>query len=234
MLTTTNKKTSVMTKCKKLCTSIFSIGVLMSDMVTTVNAAYLSDAAEVTYHGSQTEWDTGANTDRVGGFPAAGGATWSIMGEGLSDASGNDPHGSASTTDIALLGSGFFTLAAIVAIIDNAMDIWASVSGFINLGQVADGNVGFGATEANGGHLGDIRIGAIFMDGQSNVLAHAFQPGTASIFGSTGTIAGDMHIDNSENWGDGTNGTLDLHTVILHELGQIGRASCRDRVLIVV
>ena len=50
-------------------------------------------------------------------------------------------------------------------LIDYSLDLWASVSGFTNLGQVADGGTGLGGTNANGGNLGDIRIGAIYIDG---------------------------------------------------------------------
>jgi len=178
-----------------------------------VTGGGVPDSSEFTYFPTPTAWDPGANTARVGGFPAPGGATWSIMGSGLSDVFGIDTdHGVATTSAITSLG---FSQATVESIIDNALDIWAGVSGFTNLGQVTDGNVGFGAVEANGGHLGDIRIGAITFDGPSGVLAHAYQPGTQSIFGIGGTITGDMHIDSGENWVN----TLDLATVILHELG---------------
>ena len=171
------------------------------------------DSSEFTYFPTPSAWDPGTNTARVGGFPAPGGATWSIMGSGLSDVSGFDPdHGVATTSAITSLG---FSQATIEAIVDTTIDIWAGVSGFTNLGQVADGNVGFGALEANGGHLCDIRIGAITFDGLFGVLAHAYQPGTQSIFGTGGTINGDMHIDSSKDWVS----TFDLATVVLHELG---------------
>ena len=212
MLTTMNGKARVISKCKKLCSTVFSASVLMSAMVTAADASFLPASGEFTYLGTPTAWDPGANTARIGGFPAEGGATWSIMDAGLSDAFGVDPHGGAFTSDITSLG---FSQNTIESIINNALNTWANVSGFTNLGQVTDGNVGFGDLEANGGHLGDIRIGAINIDGPSGVLAHAYQPGTQSIFGVGGTIAGDMHIDSSEDWV----GTFDLASVILHELG---------------
>jgi len=184
----------------------------MTAMVTTADASFLPHDGGFTYLGTPTAWDPGANTARVGGFPAEGGATWSVMGAGLSDVFGTDPHGGASTDDITSLG---FSLATIETIIDDALNTWAIVSGFTNLGQVTDGNVGIGALQANGGHLGDIRIGAINIDGAFNVLAHAYQPGTESIFGAGGTITGDMHIDSSEDWVNG----FSLASVIIHELG---------------
>jgi len=169
--------------------------------------------------GNPTAWDPGANTARFGGFPAPGGATWSVMGAGLSDASGFDPHGGGTTGNFAGLLGG-----AGVAMIGQTLDVWAAVSGFTNLGQVADSGAGIGATEAAGGHLGDIRVGLIAFDGVGGVLAHAYQPGTATQFGPNGTIAGDAHFDSAETWVDDANDTaagndFDLFTVMLHEMG---------------
>lgn len=97
------------------------------------------------------------------------------------------------------------------------LDKWAAVSGFSNLGMVADSGASIGDLAAV---AGDIRVGAIFIDGSagSNVLAHAFQPGTVGIFGDT--YGGDTHFDNSNSWSDGgAGGTIDFHTVALHEFG---------------
>jgi len=155
-----------------------------------------------------TAWDPGADTARFGGNPAPGGATWSIIGVGVSDAP-FDSHG-GTTTSLAALNPGL----DIVSIIDDAFNLWASVSGFTNLGQVADSGLGFGADESGSTSFGDIRIGAIAFDGPGDILAHAFQPGTDEQF-INGSIAGDIHIDNSEDW----IGTFDLATVLLHEIG---------------
>jgi Matrixin/PEP-CTERM motif len=168
--------------------------------------------------GTPTAWDPGANTAGLNTGPAPGGATWSIMGAGLFDASGLDPHGGASTTSFAGLLGG-----AAIGMVDAALNVWASVSGFTNLGQVADGGGGFGAAGAAGG-TGDIRVGAIALDGQFGTLAHAFQPGTESLFGPGGNIAGDVHMDFGEIWVDEANDSafdpdFDLFTVLLHEFG---------------
>ena len=165
-------------------------------------------------------WNPGANTARIGGNPAPGGATWSIIGAGVSDASSGDGHGGALTTDLAALNPGL----DIVSVIDNAFNTWAAVSNFTNLGQVADSGLGFGATETGTASFGDIRIGAIAFDGPFGTLAHGFQPGTENEF-SHGSIAGDIHIDNAENWITG----FDLATVLLHEVGHaLGLAHSND------
>ncbi len=156
-----------------------------------------------------TVWNPGANTVRNNTAPAPGGATWSIIGAGISDSSGSDGHGGASTTSLAALNSGL----NIPNVIDDAFNLWASVSNFTNLGQVTDSGLGFGANET-GGSFGDIRIGAINIDGPRSVLAHAYGPGSQTTF-SNGSIAGDIHLDNSENWVS----DIDLATVLLHEIG---------------
>jgi hypothetical protein len=50
-------------------------------------------------------------------------------------------------------------------------------------------------------------------DGPGGVLAHTFYPAAPN----PEPIAGDMHLDNDENWNEGVN--TDLYSVALHELG---------------
>jgi len=150
-------------------------------------------------------WDVGPNTTRSIGSVGPGGATWSIIGVGISDATGLDAHSDTSTTSLAALNPNLI----ISNIINDAFDLWASVSGFTNLGQVADSGLGFGANESGSGSFGDIRIGAVNFDGAGGVLAHAFS------IDSSASINGDIHIDNEENWV----GSFDLATILLHEIG---------------
>lgn len=220
MHTAVNNKITLITMLIERCSRALALTVFLLFIVTAVDASYIPvndiDGGTYTTFKTATAWDPGVNTARIGGFPAPGAATWSIMSAGLNDVSGYDLHGPAVTSDITSLG---YSLAEIENMIDSALNTWAGVSGFTNLGKVGDGNVGFGAAETigaqSGGDDGDIRIGAISFDGPGNVLAHAYQPGTESIFGSGGTIAGDMHIDKDEDWIN----TFDLETVILHEMG---------------
>ena len=105
-------------------------------------------------------------------------------------------------------------------LINDCLNIWDAPSGFTNLGYVADGNVNAGASQASGGHLGDIRVAAWSIV-TTGVLAHAFFPNTEATLGPGGTIGGDVHIDE-RTWVDNpnaTSGQFDLFTIMLHELG---------------
>ncbi|MCO5297800.1 MAG: matrixin family metalloprotease [Fimbriimonadaceae bacterium] len=163
------------------------------------------------------KWDVGVNKAEVmaGNLGTAGSATWSVMGAGLG-MEGYETHGGALTTSLTALTSGDE-----IAMIGAAIDAWAAVCNFTNLGMVADGGVNGGASEASGGHLGDMRFASIFIDGGAgpNVLAHAYTPGTETLNGAGGTILGDVHFDNGNTWGDGSGGTIDFYTVALHEIG---------------
>lgn len=165
-----------------------------------------------------TKWEPGPNSASSGPFGTPGSATWSVMGVGLGTVTVETHGGDLTTSFLALMAGD--ELAAIAG----AMAVWDAASGFTNLGMVADGGVAGGSLEAAGGHLGDIRFGAIGFDGQFGVLAHAFQPGTQAIFGAGGTIAGDTHVDDEELWADDPTDTnadadFDLFTVLLHEIG---------------
>lgn len=177
--------------------------------LTTFSLLFALSTAAHSFSTFDTVWNPGPNTVRHNTAPAPGGATWSIIGAGITDASSSDGHGGAATTSLAALNSGL----NIPGIIDDAFNLWANVSNFTNLGQVTDSGLGFGADET-GGSFGDIRIGTINIDGPSRVLAHAYGPGSQTTF-SNGSIAGDIHLDNSENWVN----SIDLATVLLHEIG---------------
>ncbi|MHC4174808.1 MAG: matrixin family metalloprotease [Planctomycetota bacterium] len=133
-------------------------------------------------------------------------------------------HGSNLTSPIEALGVPGYAAANYAADISAALDVWASVSWFTNLGQVADGGVHAGASQATGGHLGDIRVAAWEIITSPSILAHAWQPGTEAIFGPGGTLGGDMHFDVGKTWVNNPadvagNGQYDFYTVALHELG---------------
>lgn len=171
----------------------------------------------VGYAGAYTllsyKWAPGANTAQAMGpnLGTPGGATWSVMASGLG-IEGSETHGGALTSSLTGMSS-----EDEIAILNSAMNAWASVSNFTNLGMVADGGVNGGASQATGGHLGDIRFGAIGGFG-AGVLAHAWTPGTEGLV-SWGTLGGDTHFNTAYSWGDGTGGTYDFYTVALHEIG---------------
>ncbi len=199
-----------------------------------LQAGYISGpvSEDFTFFTTPTKWEPGTNTATIFTPPpnpmSLGGATWSIMGAGFSDDfNSGGGHGGNSTSLITALGVSGFALADYEALFDVALNVWASASGFTNLGQVADGggppSVNAGATEASGGHLGDIRIAAWELK-KPTTLAHAFQPGSEAIFGSGGTITGDVHFDVTRTWADDPTDTIadsdfDLFTVAVHELG---------------
>lgn len=164
----------------------------------------------------KTAWEPGADTARIGGNPAPGGATWSIMGQGIYSSFPDDLHGGNSTQLITSLVVDS-TIGDFVSIFDEVMDTWASVSGFSNLGQVADNGANIG--NSGPGTQGDIRFAAIYMDGNSgaNVLAHAYSPCSEALCFTT--IGGDTHFDTGNIWSfDGMDG-VDFFTVALHEVG---------------
>jgi hypothetical protein len=179
--------------------------------------------SDFSFFPTPTKWGVGPNVATVGGFPSPGSATWSIMGAGHSDVSGFDTGHAGLTALITALGVPGFGVADYAAMFEAALDVWEAVSLFTNLGQVADGGVNAGASQATGGHLGDIRIAA-WEIAAATTLAHAFQPGTEAIFGAGGTVAGDLHFDVARLWRDDPTDTtadadFDLFTVALHEFG---------------
>lgn len=171
-----------------------------------------------------TKWGMGPNvaTNLTGNVGTAGSFTWSIMGAGLGT-TGAESHAGGLTSNFgSLIGTSSTTEE--IAMLNSVFDIWANVSGLVNLGMVADGGVAGGASQASGGHLGDIRVG-LFNAGFSGELAHAYQPGTQALFGTGGTILGDVHVNGQYTWADLPNdpnpgdNTFDLFTVLLHEVG---------------
>ncbi len=184
-----------------------------------------------TYLGTGTKWEPGPNTASDHTFTAPdgprtpGGATFSIVSSGRRDASGSDTvHGSNRTRSITALDvPGLNTTDDYAGVFNWALDSWAAVSGFSNLGLVEDGNVDVGVAAALGGHLGDIRIAAWEIS-SSATLARGFQPGTEAVFDTGGTLSGDIHFDISRIWLNtlndvGANGDYDFQTIALHEIG---------------
>ncbi len=171
-----------------------------------------------------TAWDPGPNAASFRPLPVGpGSATFSIMGAGFTAGFGYDTGHIGTTSLITALAVPGYVAADYAADISSALDTWASVSLFTNLGLVADGGVNAAATEASGGALGDIRVAA-WEIAAAGVLAHAYQPGTESLFGLGGTIAGDMHFDVAWTWVDdptdaAADPDFDFYTVALHELG---------------
>lgn len=169
-----------------------------------------------------TKWGMGPNfATPLAGFEGTPGFfTWSVMGAGLPVVVGSDLHEDGLSTPFgSLLGGAGMTEE--MEAIGMALTKWSSVAG-IGFVFVEDGGAPGGGLEAVGGHLGDMRFGA-YDEFPSTVLAHAFGPGTETMFGPGGTIRGDIHMNSSKLWVDDPfdpeGGPYDLQTVLIHEIG---------------
>ena len=88
-----------------------------------------------------------------------------------------------------------------------AFNAWSAVAG-LTFVQVADDGAAMDAATSSG----DIRIGAHAIDGQNNILAWAYGPGSG--------IGGDMIFDPAEAWDlDFSGSGIDIFQVMAHELG---------------
>jgi len=114
------------------------------------------------------------------------------------------------------------------SVFNEAYNVWAAASGMSNLGQVADSGANIGDTEANNGHIGDIRVaGMSFAGFAAGDLAHGFPPCTFDTCDKPedldGTLGGAIHFNTIYSWVDDPNepnaGDFDFFTVALHEIG---------------
>jgi len=201
------------------------------------------------YAQTATKWNLGGgsasffNATAPPGTP--GDATWSLMPDGVWRSLNDlevESHPSVQSTNVLDL-TAFPDVGGVpyeIWAINDALNQWASVSGFSNLGQVADGSPNgspFCDDVYNGCvDVGDIRIGAYafnLLNGVTVITAHSFMPGTTALeltLGSDypyGSIGGDTHFNNSSQvtWVndpldlDGSLTTIDFYTVVLHEMG---------------
>jgi hypothetical protein len=128
----------------------------------------------------------------------------------------------APTDDLSnLVSDPSFGGASIDSIIGDAIDLWASVSGFTNLGQVADGGGVPGLED-----FGDIRVASLeYVPPGTGVLADTINPGvTGGSFGPFGSRGGDMHFNKDKLWVNDPTDTaadpdFDLFSVVAHEVG---------------
>jgi hypothetical protein len=111
------------------------------------------------------------------------------------------------------------TLADIKAACVEALGLWSAVTGikFIYVNDPGGVAVQDG-TNYDGTNFPTIRIGHHFIDGSTglNVLAHCYYPSNNY---TTNGRAGDLHLDDSNTWGNGTGGGINTMETILHEVG---------------
>lgn len=109
-------------------------------------------------------------------------------------------------------------------------------------GQVpaSDANAGDYSIGSGGSYpsVGDLRFGMHNIDGASNALAHAYEPG--GTLGVIGNVGGDLHFDSSENWRKDSDsvtsnqGALSVKYIAVHEIGHIfglGHSSSTNSVM---
>jgi len=174
-----------------------------------------------------TKW--GAQSPfNVGQPPAtpAGTITYSFMPNNVSLAAKEAENGGGPNAFITTIGDlpGNSATCNLQDRVRQAFAAWSTVAN-IQLTEVQEaGLVPFGDT----GQIGDIRIGAQYIDGMRGELGHAyFPPPDPEI--AVSTRAGDVFLDRSEIWGcapgemimpDGSSArVIDIGLVVLHELG---------------
>ena len=153
---------------------------------------------ESAYETFGSKWGGSTSAGTSGGT-----VTWSIAGAGLANSTGSSSFFSGLTVAMGTV----FSFNYVQALTD-AFAAWSAVAN-ISFVQVADGGGAFGVgTNAN------IRIGAAFKDGDSNVLASAYSPP----YGTANAIAthGDMVFDSAETsfWSYES-----FKVVAMHEIG---------------
>ncbi len=182
-------------------------------------------ASALGYEFNGTKWGIGPNsaTYLVGYEGTPGYFTWSIMRSDLGF-EGYENHFGLRTVEFgSLLGTS--SQSEEIAAISSALAKWSTVCGLTAVGPLADGEVNGGAPESMGGHLGDMRFGAVRGGFGGNFLGHAYQPGNESIYGAGGSIAGDIHMNTLYQFIDDPNHIyqggreFDFETVMLHEIG---------------
>jgi len=165
--------------------------------ITAIAIVASSVQVEAAFQTSGAKWGPSQAFGTTGGT-----VTYSYMPTGLGiDGSGNSVH------------LDDFMPTGYKAEIDAAFAAWSNVAD-IKFVEVADSGTAFNAA----GATGDIRIAGHVFDGVSGVLAHAYLPQVGAP-----SYAGDIHFDIAENWTvnglDGSNSTIDIFWVALHEIG---------------
>jgi hypothetical protein len=205
--------------------------------------SFAAPAAAATIVGTKWEPNGAASSFNPATPPGTpGAATWSLMPAGVGVSLGDPGVHPNNAVSVSIVGlTGLPDVGGVpyeIWAINSALDQWAAVSGFTNLGQVADGP----SIEPSclGGlfngcvDVGSIRIGAypfVLANGVTLILAHAYAPNTTALTPPFGSIGGDAHfnIENALlNWVDDPNDVFDsnagdiaydFYTVVLHEIG---------------
>lgn len=157
-----------------------------------------------------TKWDGENDTSHFDIAPRSpGGATWSIMPIGTTSVEPDRHGGSGDVGELPVLVGGLESWYR------DALNVWADVSGFTNLGIRLDTGADFNSV----GFHGDIRIGGIEFDGPGGILAHAYQPADSDQFLGFPSLGGDVHIDVMEDWCESCDEGFHFAVMLIHEFG---------------
>jgi hypothetical protein len=122
---------------------------------------------------------------------------------------------------------GSLSTSTIKAAIQQALSLWAAVAP-INFVEVADsGPPPSLTTDYSAAGKPMIRFGHLHVDGPGNVIGYGFYPG------ATG-LAGDVDLDDSENWTVNPSSGVDLLEVATHEIGHalgLGHETVRTAIM---
>lgn len=146
---------------------------------------------------------------------SGGEVTWSLMDSNISCAGPFEPAGCITSSLSSFMPTGYLEE------IERAFQTWSGIAD-ITFTMIADSGEAFGANSD-----ADIRIAGHIFDGPSGELAHAYYPEGLN-------QSGDIHFDESENWGITTAGFFDIFSVALHEIGHaigIGHSSVTSAVM---
>jgi LysM repeat protein len=97
------------------------------------------------------------------------------------------------------------------AAIEEALKLWASYAP-LNFVEVADSGPAPSDSDYAANNHPHLRFGHHSIDGNSNILAHAYYPGSSG-------LSGDVHFDNGDSWKTSPSGGIDILEVAVHEIG---------------
>ncbi len=136
--------------------------------------------------------------------------TWSYMPDGVFIPSAAPGLPSGFSNLQVWLNGLYGSQATWHALFQQVFDRWSEVTGVTYVYEPNDDGASFNGSPGVLGVRGDVRVGAMFVDGNSNILAYNYFP----------AFGGDMVIDSADNFfNDLSNNSLKFRNVVAHEHG---------------